>query len=802
MNKRNLFVIQMLMLFTIFISGPSFAVAQQDKQPITNIAPDDCTLLFATLGEFKLDPNGNASERWLAQPEIQKSVASFQRAISDMITSSGPMSEETQELLEKLPGLLTQPFAFYLSNFKAAVPPMPKETPSFDFGAAIELQEHEAWLKQAMAKFTKDLEENAGEDEKIEKVKLQGHDFHRLTFSEQIPMAQFGIVDGRLLFAFGEGAMDRMFNNLKSDKAPWLKKLVAETKPERLAAVFHLDATDAWRVAGLMGAPIPQFLHLEEIQAVSAVVDLQQGETVVSSLLRCPKQLIGLLSILDVDPISSDDVKEIPSKVISANGGRISFDNLWKLIKGAESEFRLDTVSNFIASMEEDTGLNFEQDILGNLEGSMFGFSKVDLINPTGGTVLALRIKDPVAFMPTFKTINQAVDDEIKFQNNGSVYDVVESNGSEIHILQVGPANFSWCLVDNQLLLGIDPSAIRSQLRKRKTSRSKWISEPRFANLFAASKSEGSGNADGDPIGVSTIDYANAIKLALPALNAAMGNNQPIPEFDFAISDLPPVEALTNGVLPSTTALYRTPAGFKLVEKSVLPSNISVAVTGIGIGMLLPAVQATRHAARRAVSANNLRQLALSNLNFAAANGSFPTSHTIDKQGNQLLSWRVHILPFLEQDELYNQFHLDEPWDSPHNKQLISKMPEIFENPALPYEPGMTSYLGVAGKDSAFAPPTEASDDGKMLPGVALKQFTDGTANTLLIVDANLDHTVIWTKPDDFDPSKHRDARVALAGTWARDLIMAVQCDGSITYLGQELTPEQIRSTMIRNDGK
>ena len=288
----------------------------------------------------------------------------------------------------------------------------------------------------------------------------------------------------------------------------------------------------------------------------------------------------------------------------------------------------------------------------------------------------------------------------------------------------------------------------------------------------------------------------------MPALGAALGNTQPIPELDFSISDLPPVEALVNGVTPSTSALYRTKNGFRMVEKSVLPGNMTVGITGIGIGLLLPAVQAARHAARRTTSANNMRQLILSNLNFESKHGSFPAAHTKDKQGNKLLSWRVHILPFLEEEELYKQFHLDEPWDSPHNKKLIEKMPDIFYNPALPLDPGKTSYLGVTGKNSALAPPTEASEGGVMVAGVKFNRITDGTSNTIMLVDTHWDHAVIWTKPEDFDPSWHEDFREVLSGVWSNQMIAVGKCDGSITFLGLEYDQEQLRSMMLINDGK
>src|SRR5206468_579294 len=104
------------------------------------------------------------------------------------------------------------------------------------------------------------------------------------------------------------------------------------------------------------------------------------------------------------------------------------------------------------------------------------------------------------------------------------------------------------------------------------------------------------------------------------------------------------------------------------------------------VAEITPRIQA---AAWRAHSASNLRQLVIAMQDYAdttdgrfvptGALGKMPVLPTLDKTGKPSgLSWRVHLLPFLEQGPLYQQFKLDEPWDSKHNKKLIAKMPEIF----------------------------------------------------------------------------------------------------------------------------
>src|SRR5207302_1956982 len=113
------------------------------------------------------------------------------------------------------------------------------------------------------------------------------------------------------------------------------------------------------------------------------------------------------------------------------------------------------------------------------------------------------------------------------------------------------------------------------------------------------------------------------------------------------------------------------------------PFTSALSMSGFSAALLLPAVQKVRMAAGRTRSANNLKQMALATINYADAFGRAPAAAICDKNGKPLLSWRVAILPFIEQDNLYKQFHLDEPWDSDHNKKLLARMPNVYALPGV-----------------------------------------------------------------------------------------------------------------------
>jgi hypothetical protein len=145
-------------------------------------------------------------------------------------------------------------------------------------------------------------------------------------------------------------------------------------------------------------------------------------------------------------------------------------------------------------------------------------------------------------------------------------------------------------------------------------------------------------------------------------------------------------------------------------------------------------------------------QLGIGLNNYAAvADKYFLPVANFDRQGKPLLSWRVHLLPFMGQEKLYDEFHVDEPWDSDHNKKLIAKMPKVYANPYKPKlaADGKTTILAPVHKDAVFTGDKKAS----------LLTDLRSTSRTILLVDADDAAAVIWTKPDDLkldpkDPHK------------------------------------------------
>jgi hypothetical protein len=167
------------------------------------------------------------------------------------------------------------------------------------------------------------------------------------------------------------------------------------------------------------------------------------------------------------------------------------------------------------------------------------------------------------------------------------------------------------------------------------------------------------------------------------------------------------------------------------------------------IGSLLVDAGKQVHEIRaRRQQSKRIHQLAIAIHHYHDRYKSFPPSaERRDDTGEPLLSWRVHVLPYLGQEALFREFRLDEPWDSEHNRRLIERMPDMYAWPKV--EQGKTVLQASAGERTIF---------GGNRP-VTFRDVTDGTVNTVMLVITKPELAVPWTAPDDyrFDPQRPQD---------------------------------------------
>jgi HEAT repeat protein len=224
--------------------------------------------------------------------------------------------------------------------------------------------------------------------------------------------------------------------------------------------------------------------------------------------------------------------------------------------------------------------------------------------------------------------------------------------------------------------------------------------------------------------------------------------------------------------------------------------------------------------AARQLSRKNLKELALAFQNHADAYQFCPPAARVGRPRNPppgkppapeaLLSWRVLILPWVGEDKLYREFKLDEPWDSPHNKTLLAKMPKIFapvrgktaESYTTYYQVFVTAPDPATGVTTPFLPPSMLPVPPPGGPSLGGPRFpasiTDGTSNTFLIVEAG--ESVPWTKPADleYDPKKPLPK---LGGLFPEGF-HAVAFDGQVHFVGRDYPEKDLRRWITCNDGE
>jgi prepilin-type processing-associated H-X9-DG protein len=346
------------------------------------------------------------------------------------------------------------------------------------------------------------------------------------------------------------------------------------------------------------------------------------------------------------------------------------------------------------------------------------------------------------------------------------------------------------------LAIGLTAEAAKSGLAVAEGGAPRWKPDAVYASVL-----------DNLPAGMVILSVSDprqslpqmiaSLPTLMAAANAAIPNQggpggAPAIPIKIDPAKIPQPADLSSKLFPAFTAMSVDAKGISVTTRESLPSmGGNPATAGVAVALLLPAVQAAREAARRTQCSNNLKQMGLAFFNFHDAKNQFP-GNIVSKQGKPLLSWRVAILPYIEQQSLYNKFKLDEPWDSPNNKPLLKEMPTVFACPSRSSpEPGMTHYQGWAGPKTLFADPRQPT---------SVRTIIDGTSFTIAVTEAKT--AVPWTKPDDlpFDPKSN--VPLLGAGSVHPGGFNVLFCDGSVRFLKSTIDPATLKALITTNGGE
>jgi len=214
---------------------------------------------------------------------------------------------------------------------------------------------------------------------------------------------------------------------------------------------------------------------------------------------------------------------------------------------------------------------------------------------------------------------------------------------------------------------------------------------------------------------------------------------------------------------------------------------VAAILIAIAAVLLIPQVQVHPHPPARRVCQNNLKQVALALLNYHQVHGCFPPAHTTDDKGNRLHSWRTLILPFVEQQPLYDSIDLTKPWDDPVNKKAYAAVIEVYLCPASKLGPEMTTYLAPVGPDWSFGTEEPRS----------LDVIDD---ETVLVMEVDPKRAVHWMSPYDFEDPDEMPFDSASEGVHSGSWMVAL-ANGAVMSVDRTTPPEEVRE-MLSIHGK
>lgn len=192
--------------------------------------------------------------------------------------------------------------------------------------------------------------------------------------------------------------------------------------------------------------------------------------------------------------------------------------------------------------------------------------------------------------------------------------------------------------------------------------------------------------------------------------------------------------------------------------------------------------------ARRSLRSRNLKRIGDAMLAYYRQHGSFPPA-AVSRDGNVRFSWRVALLPFLGEHQLYEKYHLDEPWSSSANQEVLRQMPDVYRHVDDSPTSYRSAYYALTGPGTAFG-------DGDQV--IHLRDFRDGVSNTILVVESR--QGVPWTKPSDIEVRP--DAEVPSFGGFDPAGALVLLGDTAVTFMPASVAPASLRAFITRAGGE
>lgn len=786
-------------------SGIPLGVPPAEPDPImAKIAPQECLYYSTWAGMAEPDAaSGNHTEQLLAEPEIVAFIAEVDRAITEGTRLAGQQMGGGEEaiIMKHAPliakTLISHPVTIFVEKVTPAAAGV-----SISGGLVVNGGDEADEVYDAVLEFLATAPPTIAK-----KVTIQGIECTQLRPDPAAPVFTFGRRDRYLIIAVGEGSFEGVLMRAATPPPAWLTEGIDTWKVPRVSTFSYANVAAISQLAAQFGGPevarALDTLGMTKMTRAISISGLDETGFVSRTKLITSEPDKGLGAFVSRKPLQPGDLAGIPGDASIAAAIRFNAaESLGELLELTdEIEPRAAAgIQQMLSQIEQAMGLDVRDKVLPAL-GDVWA---IHTAPESGGLLAGWTLTVSLADV---KQANAAHDKLLKFfnmiaqQGFGRAPKIRTFNyGDQVAYTFDIPDNDvfvapSWCLTETHLVVTLLPQTLKSYLAAVEAGQESIAQRPAVAELLAAEEG---------PCAIVYQDVRRQFVTFYPMVQYGaqfLAHQLAREGIDVDTTALPSIDAVAPHLLPAVVAARKTDDGFESYVHTTLPGANMGASAPVMVALLLPAVQSAREAARRTQSMNNLKQIALAMHNFHDVHRAFPAAYNADQAGKPLLSWRVHILPYLDQNALYEQFHLDEPWNSPHNRALIAKMPMVYRSPNSTADPGKTVYLGNAGKSGIFIAPEKKGDPQQSAAsGVSFGKITDGTSNTIMAVEADDLAAVIWTKPDDWEWDD-KNPLAGLGGMRPNGFLVAM-CDGSVRFVSRMVDRTMLKALFTKSGGE
>lgn len=623
--------------------------------------------------------------------------------------------------------------------------------------------------------------------------------------------------------------------NSLATNAVWKKYNHSTAKSEATAVAWF----DMKAVSAAFGSfPIPETNHrLEDFLKALGLHNVEtlafhsgyKGEAIWSEgHVDIDGTRTGLMALGSDKKMTFGDLPPLPVNTNSFTAARLDAAHAWEtLVKVARDMTDLgprtarDQVDGALEQIQRTVGFDPKTDLLEPLGdiACVYTDSNQGLLGL--GTGLVVSVDDAPALRGTVNkligVIQEAVGPDFGIRRT-------EKQGRELITFRFAERAEAGALMidDKWMVVSLMPQTCEALALRLDGKLPGWKPNPEQSAALAAVPREFTSISLGDP----RLAWGTLLKLApaaMVALEVAAKEESIIPK-DLLIpigpADLPPAELVTGPLFPNVTVATVNDDGFSTTSRQSLPGvpllgggsdGSTVATTSVLVALLLPAVQQARAAARRTQSKNNLKQLALAMHNHHAATKGFPSGSFPNEKlkPEKCFSWQARLLPYMEQNALYESLDFEESWDDESNSEFVRTNLQVLSNPGMAAAgPGQTHYVGMAG----------VGEDGPELAAnharagifahnrrTRIRDIRDGTSNTLMISEAKeklgpwaaggtSTYRPITTKPYINGPD-------GLGGPFVGGMNAAF-ADGSVRFISENIDPKVFEALNTMNGGE